>query len=235
MSRQGNFFIPGIRSGALVVALISASIFSAGAQPAAKTEKGPPNPLQGFSQNNGQPIQIEAAHLEVRDKQKVATFTGNVKVVQGDTTMRCKSLVVHYEPKTQDGQSAPPPPSTTPAGPGGSSQISKIEMNGGVTVVQKDQTASGDSGLYDMKSNTVTLKGNVTVSQGQNILRGDRLVVDMTTGRSVVDAGKGPVRMLIHQQPQTPGSQTPGSPASSGPPAHKFGPQRSSSSTSSSN
>ena len=41
--------------------------------------------------------EIEAASLEVRDKDKVATFTGNVKVVQGDTTMRCKSLVVFYE------------------------------------------------------------------------------------------------------------------------------------------
>ena len=104
-------------------------------------------------------------------------------------------------------------------------------MNGGVTVVQKDQTASGDSGLYDMKSNTVTLKGNVTVSQGQNILRGDRLVVDMTTGKSVVDAGKGPVRMLIlqTQQPQTAGS--PGSPGSQGA-SRRFGPQRSSPSSS---
>src|SRR5262249_25586108 len=102
-------------------------------------------------------------------------------------------------------------------------------MNGGVTVVQKDQTASGDSGLYDMKSNTVTLRGNVTVSQGQNILRGDRLVVDMTTGKSVVDAGKGPVRMLIQQGPQPPGA--PGSPAWPGP-ARRFGPQRSSSSSS---
>ena len=229
MSRWGNFF--NVRSAAMAAALISASVVSAVSQPAAKTEKGPANPLQGFSQNNGQPIQIEAAHLEVRDKQKVATFSGNVKVVQGDTTMRCKVLVVHYEPKNQDGQSAPPPPSDAQQGPGGSSQISKIEMNGGVTVVQKDQTASGDSGLYDMKSNTVTLKGNVTVSQGQNILRGDRLVVDMTTGKSVVDAGKGPVRMLIlqTQQPQTAGS--PGSPGSQGT-SRRFGPQRSSPSSS---
>jgi lipopolysaccharide export system protein LptA len=230
MSRQRNSFVACIRSRALIVALISACVSSAAAQPAAKTEKNTASPLQGFSQNNGQPIQIEAAHLEVRDKQKVATFSGNVKVVQGDTTMRCKTLVVHYEQKPQDGQTAPPPPTTAQPGPGGSSQISKIEMNGGVTVVQKDQTASGDSGLYDMKSNTVTLKGNVTVSQGQNILRGDRLVVDMTTGKSVVDSGKGPVRMLIQQtqQPQTPGSTaSSGSPASPGP-SRRFGPQRSS-------
>jgi lipopolysaccharide export system protein LptA len=137
--------------------------------------------------------------------------------------------VVFYEPKSPDGAAGQNAVAAKPAqaGPGGSSQISKIEMRGGVTMVQKDQTASGDSGLFDMKTNTVTLQGNVVVSQGQNILRGDRMVVDMTTGVSNVDAGKsnGPVRMLFQNQPGSPGA--PGSPS----PARK-GPQRSSSSSS---
>ena len=51
-------------------------------------------------------MQIEAASLEVRDKDKIATFSGNVKVVQGDTTMRCKSLVVFYEQQGQGRQQA---------------------------------------------------------------------------------------------------------------------------------
>src|SRR5271165_845122 len=59
--------------------------------------RGPPNALQGFSQNRDQPVKIDAATLEVRDKEKQATFSGNVHVVQGDTDMRCKSLVVFYE------------------------------------------------------------------------------------------------------------------------------------------
>ena len=42
-------------------------------------------------------MHIEAATLEVRDKDKVATFSGDVKVKQGDTGLRCKSLVVFYE------------------------------------------------------------------------------------------------------------------------------------------
>ena len=72
-------------------------------QPAGDRSSGTnvPNALQGFQQNRGQPVQIEASRLEVRDKEKVATFTGNVKVVQGDTTMRCKTLVVFYEQKDE--------------------------------------------------------------------------------------------------------------------------------------
>jgi LptA/(LptD N-terminal domain) LPS transport protein len=37
----------------------------------------------GFSQNRDQPVHIEAATLEVRDKDKTATFSGNVRVTQG--------------------------------------------------------------------------------------------------------------------------------------------------------
>ncbi len=66
----------------------------AGAQSAVT---GVPNAMQGFSQNRDQPIQIEAGSLEMRDKKKEATFSGNVKVVQGDTTMTSKSLVVFYD------------------------------------------------------------------------------------------------------------------------------------------
>jgi lipopolysaccharide export system protein LptA len=185
-------------------AVFAATISCALAQPGNNTGTSVPNALQGFSQNRGQPVQIEAASLEVRDKDKVATFTGNVKVVQGDTTMRCKSLVVFYEGGGQQAGGANTMKAAAP-GPGGSSSISRLEAHGGVTVNQKDQTATGDSGLFDMKSNTVTLQGNVLVSQGQNVLRGERLVVDLTTGVSRVDSGKsnGPVRMLIQQGDQS--------------------------------
>jgi lipopolysaccharide export system protein LptA len=163
-----------------------------------------PNALQGFSQNRNQPVQIEAASLEVRDKDKVATFSGNVKVVQGDTIMRSKSLVVYY-----DGQGGGATMKAASPGPGGKQQISRLEARGGVSVTQKENTATGDIGLFDMKSNTVTLQGNVVVSQGANVMRGDRLVVDLTTGVSRVDAGKshGPVRMLIQQQPSSSSSE----------------------------
>src|SRR5450631_1926979 len=78
----------------LICAALALSGAAVNAQPASK---GPPNALQGFSQNQDKPVHIEAATLEVRDKDKVATFSGNVKVTQGDTIMKCKSLLVFYE------------------------------------------------------------------------------------------------------------------------------------------
>jgi lipopolysaccharide export system protein LptA len=64
--------------------------------------QGVPNAMQGFSQNREQPIQIESDTLEVRDKKKEATFAGSVKVIQGDTTMTSKSLVVFYDQDQSD-------------------------------------------------------------------------------------------------------------------------------------
>lgn len=190
-----------VRGGALAALLIIAGSPAAVAQPG--TTKNVPNALQGFQQNRGQPVQIEAASLEVRDKDKVATFSGNVKVVQGDTVMRCKSLTVFYEQQGQaQAQAGGAPMKAATPGPGGSSSISRLEAKGGVSVTQKDQVANGDTGLFDMKANTVTLIGNVVVSQGANIMRGERLVVDLTSGVSRVEAGKGPVKMLIHQGSQ---------------------------------
>ena len=166
--------------------IVAALLAIAGAPLHAQPSKGPPNALQGFSQNRDQPVHIEAATLEVRDKDKVATFSGDVKVKQGDTGLRCKSLVVFYEGNDADGktlQAASP-------GPGGQQRIKRLEARGGVVVTQKEQTATGETGMFDMKTNTVTLNGKVVMTQGQNVLRGDRLVVDLTSGVSRVESGK---------------------------------------------
>ncbi|HEY1474821.1 MAG TPA: LptA/OstA family protein [Pseudolabrys sp.] len=178
----------------MVLTMASASLH---AQPS----KGPPNALQGFSQNRDQPVQIEAATLEVRDKDKVATFTGDVRVTQGDTNMRCSSLVVFYEqdePGAAKGKSTKSMKAATP-GPGGEQKIKRLEARGGVVVTQKEQTATGDTGIFDMKSNTVTLNGKVVMTQGQNVLRGDRLVVNLTSGVSRIEseAGGGRVQGLF--------------------------------------
>ena len=71
----------------VAAAALLLAVIACGEARAQSSVQGVPNAMQGFSQNRDQPIQIEAASLEVRDKKKEATFSGNVKVVQGDTTM----------------------------------------------------------------------------------------------------------------------------------------------------
>src|SRR6478752_8577144 len=179
-----------LRKPFLVSLLVAGLVMSAGALCAQTPPSGPPNALQGFSQNRDQPVHIEAATLEVRDKQKEATFSGDVRVKQGDTGLRCKSLVVFYEQSGQPTDASKTLQAASP-GPGGEQRIKRLEARGGVVVTQKDQTATGELGIFDMKANTVTLTGNpVVMTQGPTALRGEKLVVDLTSGVSRVESGK---------------------------------------------
>ena len=200
-------------------------MIAAGQAAAQSAVTGVPNAMQGFSQNRDQPIQIEAASLEMRDKKKEATFSGNVKVVQGDTTMTSKTLVVFYESSSaapapaanaKTAAKSAPMQSATP-GPGGSSSIKRLEAKGNVVVTQKDQVVTGETAVFDTKTNLVTMLGGVVLTQGKNVLRGDRLLVDMTTGVSRVESDSGRVQGLFQSSgqgaPVVPGA-APSAPAS---------------------
>lgn len=213
---------------AMSFALAFGAAFGASAQ---SSMQGVPNAMQGFSQNRDQPIQIEAASLEVRDKKKEATFSGNVKVVQGDTTMTSKTLVVFYEssqasstqpPATAKGAAKSAPMQSATPGPGGSSSIKRLEAHGNVVVTQKDQVVTGETAVFDTKTNLITMLGGVVLTQGKNVLRGDRLMVDMTTGVSRVESDSGRVQGLFVSSGQG-GLAMPGAPgaAPSGPGSSK--------------
>jgi lipopolysaccharide export system protein LptA len=161
--------------------------------PAAQQPSGPANALQGFAQNRDQPVKIDAGQLEVRDKDKVATFSGGVKVVQGDTTMRAKTLAVFYdgEGSTANALTAAKP------GPAGQQRIKRLEAKGGVKVCQDEQVATGDTGVFDMQANTVTLFGNVVLSKGMNVLKGEKLTVNLGSGEAKIEGGKGGVSALL--------------------------------------
>jgi lipopolysaccharide export system protein LptA len=189
---------------------------------------GVSNAMQGFTQNRDKPIQIEAASLEVRDKKKEAVFSGNVKVTQGDTTMTSKTLVVFYDqggsspeqpaaPKQKAAKAAPGAPIQSAApGPTGSSSIKRLEARSNVVVTQKDQVVTGELAVFDTKANLITISGGVVMTQCKNVMRGDRLTVDMTTGMSRVesDGSKG-VQVLLPQGGSNEGCG--GSPKPTGP------------------
>jgi lipopolysaccharide export system protein LptA len=123
------------------------------------------------------------------------------------------------QPNAAKGAKAAPIQSATP-GPGGASSIKRLEARGNVVVTQKDQVVTGDTAVFDTKTNLITMLGGsggqVVLTQCQNVLRGDRLLVDMTTGVSRVESDAGRVQGLFIQSqggsngkcgtPATPGS-----------------------------
>ena len=200
MSRTKQKFcsaLAGLAVTALLAATPVAAQSSSGGAAQPSSGSAAPGPFQGMmsDQKKDQPVQIEAATLEVRDKNKTATFSGNVQVVQGDTTMKCQSLVVFYGQEigiAGNGKPAATSVTTTKSTPGmpqGAQNIRRIEARGGVTVLTKDQNVKGDTGIYDLETKTITLSGNVVVSQGQNVIHGEKVVVDTVTGSAKVESG----------------------------------------------
>ncbi|WP_420412336.1 LptA/OstA family protein [Roseibium sp.] len=137
----------------------------------------------GFGSSNGEPIEIESNELQVEDKTKVATFIGNVVVVQGDTRLETARLKVFYDGGGNSGSQ----PATA------QQEISRLEAAGGVHISSKDQTATGDAANFDMKREVMVMTGReVVLSQGANVVVGNRLTVNLKTGQANLKAAPAP-------------------------------------------
>jgi len=155
--------------------------------------------------SNKEPIKIDADRLDVFDRESRAIFAGNVVAVQGDSTMKCTTLTVYYEQNRNTAGAGP----AAPAGGGQGESIKRIECKGPVTIVSKTQVATGDNATFDRVANRVLLTGNVALSDGPNVTRGERIVYDLNTGVANVEtAPGGRVRALF-----VPGSSPEGVPA----------------------
>jgi len=118
------------------------------------------------------PIEIGADALEVLQNEQVAIFSGNVDAIQGDMRLRASELRVHYS-----------------SGSGTGGEISRINATGDVQVSSATETARGDSAIYNVLGEEVTMEGNVVLTQGSNVIQGDRLTIDLASGHSRIEGG----------------------------------------------
>ncbi|MGE8940930.1 LptA/OstA family protein [Leptospira interrogans] len=163
-------------------------------QPETRTKKAAPEPRNEesvglrFQTDPNAPIDIEADILDVNDNARTATFHGDVQAVQGEFTIRTVELVATYS--GQAGVNLMQQPDQ-PGAQKASAQLQRVQAHKKVVVTSKsDQSATGDWADFDVKSNTVTLGGDVVLNQGRNVVRGPRLVIDMVTGVSRMETDK---------------------------------------------
>ena len=128
----------------------------------------PVSALKGH--NSNAPIDLQADRLEVQDRADRAIFAGNVHVKQDALTLDTSRLTVAYSSS-------------------GGVQINRLDASGGVTVRSPSETARGSFGIYDLDRKLITLVGNVVLQRGGSQLSGQRLVIDLDTGRAVIDGG----------------------------------------------
>ena len=156
---------------------------------ASKSEQGSPLLPGG---NSKAPVSIEADKLVYYDKEQKAVYSGNVVIIQGDTKLTCSTMTIYMEKSPAASSSQPAKPadaSGLPGSTGESSRVRHLDCNGPVTVLSKTQTATADNGAYDKPQNKVWLIGHVTLSDGGNVTKGDKLTYDLTSGQATVDTG----------------------------------------------
>ncbi|MEL6967798.1 MAG: LptA/OstA family protein [Pseudomonadota bacterium] len=137
--------------------------------------------FEGFRGNSKSPIQIEADRLEVEDGKSMAIFVGNVKVQQGTSRITTSRLVVRYK-----------------SGGGTSQQnIDRLELSGGLVVTSQDNTATADSGVYEVANENITLNGNVVISQGTSVAKGCKLRANLKTNVARLESCGGRVKSVF--------------------------------------
>ena len=159
----------GMRSIGIILA--TAAALAATASDAQIKQEQPRSALGGH--NTNAPVDVTSDRIEVQDRADRAVFSGNVHVTQADLTLDTERLTVAYS--------------------GGSGenglQINRLDAAGGVVVQSPSETAKGDLGVYDLNRKLITLIGNVELVRQNNRVNGARLVIDLNSGRAVIDGG----------------------------------------------
>lgn len=117
------------------------------------------------------PIDFNARNIQLDDRASRAVLTGNVVITQAEMTLRADRVTVTY----------------TGSAVSGSPQATRLDAAGGVTVTRPDQSARAQYALYDVDRRVITMVNGVTLRQAGNIVSGNRLTINLDTGRATMD------------------------------------------------
>jgi lipopolysaccharide export system protein LptA len=185
MRRSKSAWLPGAAAAFLFLGTVGSF-----AQSSATSQ------VPGLKLSGDQPIQIESDKLEVRQNESMAVFSGNVTVNQGPTLLKAGKMTVYYvKPANGDKSAAAGASAMT-----GAANIDHLVIENKVYIKSNDQIATGDTGTFDMKTQLLVLSGQeVVLSQGDNVLKGCKLTVQMKSGLGNVD---GCPRVIMMFKPQ---------------------------------
>jgi lipopolysaccharide export system protein LptA len=130
--------------------------------------QGSTSALRGH--NTNAPVDFAADRIEVQDRADRAVFSGNVVARQAQLTLNAGRVTIAYSNASNV-------------------EIQRIDASGGVTVKSPSETARGQFAIYDLRRRLITVIGGVTLTRGESVIRGGRLVLDLQSGRAVMDGG----------------------------------------------
>jgi lipopolysaccharide export system protein LptA len=132
------------------------------------------------------PLDVGADHMENWDSERRTTLIGNVDIVQGDRRLMADHVELHH------GLSET----------GGRGDIERIVATGNVRYYSPLQNARGDTGVYRIEDDTITLRGDVVIRQCENVITTNFFSTHLTNGDSTFgQEGNGQrVRAVLYTQ-----------------------------------
>ncbi|MDZ7823989.1 MAG: LptA/OstA family protein [Ahrensia sp.] len=111
--------------------------------------------------------------MEIFEEEGRAVFDGAVTVIQGDTILRTSKLIIYYAKNNKENSSIAT----------GGADIERLQASGGVNIQRGKQTATGETGTYDMKTEILILSGKqVTLSEDGNVATGCKFTMTHLNG-----------------------------------------------------
>ena len=151
--------------------------------------------------NTSSPIQIEADRMETSQEQSVVIFSGHVQANQDNLIINADEMTVRYT----GGKTALSNATTVSGSEGPTQQIDSITAKGNVKIVQEDWIATGDTMDFNSKKRIVLLSGNAKAWQDKNMVSGEKIILYLNEGRSVVERSPQEgdrVKAFIYPSPQ---------------------------------
>lgn len=125
-------------------------------------------------------IVVKADSLEIDNKKKIVTFSGNVDAKRDIFTMYCEKMDLHYV----DRQSGASSEKTQ-------FEVEKIIASGNVKIIRTGGgSATADKAIYYQAEEKVVLTGNPVVKQGRDSVEGSRITLYLKDNRSVVEGSE---------------------------------------------
>ena len=126
--------------------------------------------------NSDAPLDVTADELEVVNNQCISIWRGSAEALQDTARLRANVLTAKFATKPGSGSAAP-------GGSGNCGDLVGMEAQGSVYYVTPDQRVRSDRAVYDASAETITMTGDVIAVQGQNVLRGTKMVFNTRTGQ----------------------------------------------------
>ena len=115
---------------------------------------------------NAKELKINSDKLEVDRDNKISIFTGNVHAYNQEIKIWSEILIVKFN--------------------NDESEIKELNAENEVKIINQGITATGDKGIYFPNNDTLNMYGNVEVTDNNNYVKCDELLLDIKNSTSIM-------------------------------------------------